>query len=50
LLPAGRPTHVITEAIIGMMSWLYWWYVPGGRHRADEIADAFCELIGLAAA
>ncbi len=47
LLGHGHPTHVIAEAIIGMMSWLYWWYVPDGVHAPDEIARAFCDLIGL---
>jgi len=47
-LPPQRPTRVIAEAIIGMMSWLYWWYTPGGHYQPAEISDAFCELIGLA--
>jgi AcrR family transcriptional regulator len=47
LLPPQRSTHLIAEAIIGMMSWLYWWYVPGGHHQPADISDALCELIGL---
>jgi AcrR family transcriptional regulator len=46
-LPRDRPTHVVAEAIIGMLSWLYWWYKPGGRYPPEEIAAAFCELIGI---
>lgn len=46
-LPADHPTHVIAEAIIGMMSWTYWWYRPDGAHDDTQIANAFCDLIGL---
>lgn len=46
-LPANQPAHIITEAILGMTSWLYWWYKPDGRYGPEEIADAFCDLIGL---
>jgi AcrR family transcriptional regulator len=47
VLPADRPTHVVAEGIIGMLSWLYWWYRPG-VHSTAEIAASFCDLIGLA--
>lgn len=48
VLPAHRATHVVAEAIIGMLSWLYWWY-RSGVHEPSEIAAAFCEIIGLPA-
>ncbi|HYV15625.1 MAG TPA: TetR family transcriptional regulator [Conexibacter sp.] len=47
LLPAQAPTRVVTEGIIGMLSWMYWWYRPGGRYDAQQIADTFCEMLGL---
>jgi len=47
VLPDRHATHVIAEAILGMMSWLYWWYIPGGRHTPEEIVCAFCDLLGL---
>lgn len=46
VLPAHRPTHIIAEGIIGMLSWLYWWYRPA-VHQPAEIAEVFCDLIGL---
>jgi AcrR family transcriptional regulator len=46
-LPADAPTRVVTEGIIGMLSWMYWWYRPGGRYDSRQIADTFCEMLGL---
>jgi AcrR family transcriptional regulator len=48
-LPAQHPTHVLTEGILGMLSWMHWWYRPDGRSTPDEVAEAFCDLIGLRA-
>jgi TetR/AcrR family transcriptional regulator, cholesterol catabolism regulator len=50
LLSPQAPTRVVTEGIIGMLSWMYWWYRPGGRYDAQQIADTFCEMLGLPAA
>jgi AcrR family transcriptional regulator len=46
-LPAQHDTHIVAEAIIGMMSWLYWWYRPDAGYDEPQIAQAFCDLIGL---
>jgi len=48
-LPARQPTHVLAEGILGMLSWMHWWFKPDGRMTADQVAQAFCELIGLPA-
>lgn len=47
-LPAGRPTRVITEGILGTISSMYRWYRPDGRYNPAEIAATFLELLGLA--
>lgn len=47
-LPARQPTHVLTEGILGMLSWMHWWFKPDGRLTPAQVADAFCDLIGLA--
>ena len=46
-LPDDRPTTVLTEGIIGMVSWVHRWYRPGGRLDAASIADVFCEMLAL---
>ena len=47
LLEAASPT-VVTEAIVGMISWVYRWYRADGPLSAAEIADTFVKVIGLA--
>jgi AcrR family transcriptional regulator len=32
-------------AVFGMCNWAYQWYQPGGRLTADELADAFFDLL-----
>lgn len=49
-LPADQPTWVLTEAILGMVCWLYQWYSPKGPLSGEEIAFAFSRLLGLAPA
>ncbi|ADB48881.1 TetR/AcrR family transcriptional regulator [Conexibacter woesei] len=49
VLPAEHPTHVLTEAILGMLSWTYRWYKPEGRYGPEELAGAFSDLLGLRA-
>jgi AcrR family transcriptional regulator len=46
-LPPRQPTHVLAEGILGMLSWMHWWYKPDGRLTPAQVADAFCDLIGL---
>lgn len=48
VLPAGHSTRIVSEGILGMMSWMHWWYKPG-EFDADQITRAFCDLIGVAA-
>jgi len=46
-LPATQPTEIVTQGILGMLSWMYWWYRPDGPYRPDDIARGFLALIGL---
>jgi TetR/AcrR family transcriptional regulator, cholesterol catabolism regulator len=46
-LPAAQPTEIVTQGILGMLSWVYWWYRPDGPYRPDDIARGFLALIGL---
>jgi len=46
VLPAEHPTRIISEGILGMMSWMHWWYRPD-EFDPDQVAAAFCDLIGL---
>ncbi|RFS81980.1 TetR/AcrR family transcriptional regulator [Actinomadura spongiicola] len=46
ILPSGHPTRVVSEGILGMMSWMHWWFKPD-EFDADQVAAAFCDLIGL---
>ena len=46
-LPDADPPTVIAEAILGMASWSYRWYRPGGRATPRAVARAFTRLIGL---
>jgi AcrR family transcriptional regulator len=48
-LPAAQPTEIITQGILGMLSWMYWWYRPDGPYSPDDIARGFLALIGLPA-
>lgn len=49
-LPADQPAWVLTEAILGMVCWVYQWYSPDGPLSEDQIAFAFTRLLGLAPA
>ena len=35
---------IAANAVFGMLNWTHRWYQPGGKHTADEIADAFCNI------
>ncbi|GAA2293412.1 TetR/AcrR family transcriptional regulator [Actinomadura sp. NPDC048955] len=48
VLPAEHPTRVVSEGILGMMSWMHWWYKPD-EFDAEQVSAAFCDLIGLPA-
>lgn len=47
VLPAHHPTHILTEAILGMLSWTYRWYKPDGPYGPQQLADAFSDLLRL---
>lgn len=47
VLPADQPVDLLSGGILGMMSWMYWWYRPGSKHGPEDVADAFCALLGL---
>jgi AcrR family transcriptional regulator len=49
-LPANHSSRVLTEGILGMLHVATRWYRPGGKYEPSEIADAFCDLVGLAPA
>ncbi|MDT3398203.1 TetR family transcriptional regulator [Streptomyces sp. B1866] len=46
VLPAGHATHVLSEGILGMLSWTYWWYRPG-EHTPQQVSAAYRDLVGL---
>lgn len=41
------PPTVVAEAILGMASWSYRWFRPGGRATPKAVAGAFTRLLGL---
>lgn len=45
MVPGDPP--VIAQAIIGMTSWTYRWFRPGGSADAAEIAATYCAMLGL---
>lgn len=47
LFAKDMSTLVLTEALIGMVSWLHRWYRPSGPLDADEIAEHFISLVGV---
>lgn len=48
-MPPGPPV-VLAEAVLSMPSWMYHWYRPQGALSARQIAELYCQLIGLPAA
>ena len=46
-LPADHPTDIIAQGILGMLSWMYWWYRPESPSTPDDIARGFLALLGL---
>lgn len=44
-LPPDQPTTALTEAILGMVSWLHRWYRPSGQLDVDAMAGLFTALI-----
>ena len=46
VLPADRNTRTVTLGLLGMLSWMFWWF-RDDRDDTTEIADTFCELLGL---
>lgn len=46
-LPDTDPPTVVAEAILGMASWSYRWFRPGGRATPKAVAGAFIRLVGL---
>jgi AcrR family transcriptional regulator len=45
-LPADHPTRLISQGILGMMSWTHWWY-RSDEFTAEQVAAAYKALIGL---
>lgn len=45
-LPQDKPTRVVSEGILGMMSWMHWWYRPD-EYTPEQVAATFRTLIGL---
>jgi AcrR family transcriptional regulator len=41
-----RPVDVgvVTNALLGMLNWIYQWYQPDGRLTSEEIAEVFSDL------
>ncbi|WP_219413760.1 TetR/AcrR family transcriptional regulator [Pseudonocardia nigra] len=46
-LPAELSPMVLTEAILGMVSWTHRWFRPDGPLEARDIARHFTALIGI---
>lgn len=46
-LIAAGPASVVARAVMSMPSWMYHWYQPDKQMTAIEIADIYCQLIGL---
>ncbi|MFI6985252.1 TetR/AcrR family transcriptional regulator [Embleya sp. NPDC050154] len=46
VLSDKHSTRILSEGILGMMSWVHWWFRPG-ESSAEEISAAFCDLVGL---
>lgn len=46
-LPADQPTEIITQGLLGMLSWTYWWYRPDGPFSPADVARGFLSLVGL---
>lgn len=46
VIPKDRPVHVVSQGILGMMSWTYWWYHPG-QYTAAEISECYRSMLGL---
>jgi AcrR family transcriptional regulator len=47
-LPPDQPTEIVTQGILGMLSWTYWWYSPDGPHTQADIARGFLAVLGFA--
>ncbi|MBL1100998.1 TetR family transcriptional regulator [Streptomyces coffeae] len=45
ILPPDHDPALLTEGILGMLSWSHWWYRPG-LHTPQQVAAAFRDLIG----
>jgi TetR/AcrR family transcriptional regulator, cholesterol catabolism regulator len=46
-LPREAEARVVTEALLGMISWLYQWYQPTSRLTPADVASTFTDLVGL---
>lgn len=46
-LPEDKSTIALTEAIVGMVSWVHRWYRASGPLDAAAISDVLLSLIGL---
>ena len=41
----GKFDLIIVNGILGMHNYAYLWLEPGGRLSAEEVADAFCDVL-----
>ena len=46
-LDADVSSEVLAQAIIGMPAWSYQWYRPNRHPDPHQLADVYCDLVGL---
>lgn len=47
LITASVSSEVLAQAIIGMPAWSYQWYRPNRHPDPHQLADVYCDLVGL---
>jgi hypothetical protein len=47
ILMSTVSSEVLAQAIIGMPAWSYQWYRHDRHPDAHELADVYCDLVGL---
>lgn len=47
LFTASVSSEVLAQAIIGMPAWSYQWYRPNRHPDPHQLADVYCDLVGL---
>lgn len=46
-LDSAVSSEVLAQAIIGMPAWSYQWYRPNRHPDPHQLADVYCDLVGL---